>query len=304
MSHPVTRCTFKVCIQYCESFGPDAIRFQDRTHVSYIVNDGNGGYAIYVADLAARTSALTLWSKPEGAIGAFAWTPDRATLAYLGPTNTVHELDASGDRIVATLPPVPGVGCEQQCAGQDTWDISLLYSPDGSQLSLSESVVRYEFWVWTADGRVLEQNDTQVRSMSVWAGNGLFFNAPGGVAVWRNRTITPFLPGIVWIRPKASPDGTEIVYGTRDSLGWVHSAIAEVSTGKTFELAKGRSEPVYLTSRYIWYAGNRACLPADNCAAFPTTASGTTYIYDLLEHTEAASIITGVADVWPHQGAV
>lgn len=305
LAHPVTRCAFKSCFQSCDSFGPDSIRFLDRTHVSYKVNDGRGGNAIYVADLAARTSSLYLWLKPEGTIDAFAWKPDRSALAYLAPTDTavaLHELSAGGDRIVATVPQLPGVGCEQQCAGQDTWEVSLAYSPDGTQLSLSESVVHYVFRVWTADGRLLEQNDTQARWMPVWAGNGLFFNAPGGVAVWRDRTIAPFLSGTVWIRPNASADGTEIVYGTRDSSGWVHSVIAEVSTGKTFELGRGRSEPVFLTSRYIWYAGDRACVPADNCAAFPTTASGTTYIYDLLNRNEAVSIITGVADVWPHQG--
>jgi len=307
IARPVTRCSFRTCLQYCESFGPNAMRFLDRSHVSYIVNDGNGGYAIYIADLETRTSILVIWLKPEGSISAYAWRPGTSAVLYVKPSDTgmvLHESIAGRDRVVATMPPLPAVGCEQQCVGQDTWDFSLLYSPDGSLLSLTDSIVRPVFRVWTGDGELVDQNDTQTRSMSVWSGNSLYFNGGGGVVVWRNRTITPFLPGTVWIRPNASPDGTQIVFGARDSSGWIHSVIAETSTGKTFELKKGRSEPVYLSSRYVWYQGERACVTADHCVAFPTVPSGTTYIYDLLNQTEAASAIAAVADVWPHQGAV
>src|SRR5690242_3126295 len=51
MSHPVSRCTFKTCIQSCVSFGPRDMSFVDGSHISYTANDGNGGYAIYVANL-------------------------------------------------------------------------------------------------------------------------------------------------------------------------------------------------------------------------------------------------------------
>src|SRR5258706_15686240 len=36
ISHPVSRCAFKTCIQNCVSFGPRSIRFIDSTHVSYL----------------------------------------------------------------------------------------------------------------------------------------------------------------------------------------------------------------------------------------------------------------------------
>ena len=63
-----------------------------------------------------------------------------------------------------------------------------------------------------------------------------------------------------------------------------------------------RSEPVFLTSRYIWYQGERDCVPADGCGTNPPfhPASGKTYIYDLQDGTETGSVITSVADVWPH----
>jgi hypothetical protein len=67
------------------------------------------------------------------------------------------------------------------------------------------------------------------------------------------------------------------------------------------ELKKGRAEPAYLTSRYIWYKGERACVAADQCPpGWGVVASGKTYIYDLVTGTETASIIDQVFDVWPH----
>jgi len=58
---------------------------------------------------------------------------------------------------------------------------------------------------------------------------------------------------------------------------------------------------VFLTSRYIWYEGERACVAADVCGSAPGghPLNGKTYIYDLQTGTETESIITGVADVWP-----
>ena len=59
---------------------------------------------------------------------------------------------------------------------------------------------------------------------------------------------------------------------------------------------------MFLTSRYIWYEGERACVAADVCGSAPGghPLNGKTYIYDLQTGTETESIITGVADVWPH----
>jgi hypothetical protein len=67
------------------------------------------------------------------------------------------------------------------------------------------------------------------------------------------------------------------------------------------ELKKGRSEPAFLTSRYIWYKGERACVAADYCpTGWAVAESGKTYIYDLQTGTETESVITHVFDVWPH----
>jgi hypothetical protein len=303
ISRPVSRCTFKTCIQNCKSFGPRAIRFIDSTHVSYLV-DGN---TLYVTDLQTRKNTLVLWVKDaQGILMEFAWAPDGSALVYVlqpptpGAGMALHQLKAGRDRVLATMPAMPAVGCEQQCIGQDTWDFSLLYSLDGTNVSLTDSIVKPVFRVWKADGKQLNKVDSETRAWSVWSGDGLYFDGAAGVSVWRAGAITTFLPGKVWIRPDASPGAGQIVYDARDSAGWLHVYLVETTTAKIFELKKARGGPVYLTARYVWYGGQRACVASDNCAAFPTTSDGKTYIYDLLNSTEAESIITSVSDTWPH----
>jgi hypothetical protein len=116
--------------------------------------------------------------------------------------------------------------------------------------------------------------------------------------------VSSFLPGVAWIKPQGSPAGGQIVYAVRDSAGWAHTQVVDTITGKTREIKIARAQPVYLTSRYIWYQGERECAPSDGCGPNPPfhPLSGKTYIYDLQAGTETESIITSVADVWPHAG--
>jgi hypothetical protein len=107
--------------------------------------------------------------------------------------------------------------------------------------------------------------------------------------------------GACWNRPHASPDGTLIVYFLRgaDSLGRVW--LLNTATGKARELLdQPRSEPVFLTNRYLWYRGDKPC-PQTQCPMGPpVTASGLTYIYDLQDGSESVSAIAAVYDLWPH----
>ena len=76
----------------------------------------------------------------------------------------------------------------------------------------------------------------------------------------------------------------------------------DTTTRAVREIKTARAEPIFLTSRYIWYRGERACTDADLCGPQPPflPSSGKTYIYDLQGGTETESIITSVEDVWPH----
>jgi hypothetical protein len=182
-------------------------------------------------------------------------------------------------------------------------DFKLLYSPDGTLISLvTTGFSGSSFRLWSSDGKLLGSSDAPGSTMSVWSGASLYFRDAKGVEVTSGGPAALFLPGTMWITPSASPDGVHIVFVARDSGGWGHTYVVDTTTRKVRELNKARSGAVFLTSRYIWYVRERTCEPADGCGAQPPwhPASGKTYIYDLQDGTETESIITSVADVWPH----
>jgi hypothetical protein len=179
----------------------------------------------------------------------------------------------------------------------------LLYSPDGTQISLViNSFGVSVFRLWSADGKLLKSNDSRAITMSAWSGKALYFRDDSGVSVWRDGSISTFLPGVAWIKPSASPAGGMLVYSVRDSDGWAHVQVVDIATGKTRELNRARTGAVFLTARFIWYGGERACVASDQCGPSPPIhpSSGKTYIFDLQDGTETESIITNVFDVWPH----
>jgi hypothetical protein len=193
-------------------------------------------------------------------------------------------------------------GCETR-AFCDASDFRLAYSQDGRFIALVQPWGGPNFRLWSSDGKVVQSNESTkaIYSMSTWSGNGLFAVDASGVVVWRSAVVTPFLPKLRWTRPKGSPDGSRIVYAVRDNAGLAHTYIVDTTTKHVRELKASRSEPAFLTSRYLWYQGERRCIAADNCdPSFPVVANGKTYIYDLQDGTETESIITGVYDIWPH----
>jgi hypothetical protein len=245
--------------------------------------------------------------------GAGDWSPDGKAVVYTTFTSTdsctgtltVHRLRAGHGQVLGSL---PGGGCGDcqtisNCGISNLLDFRLLYSPDGSLISLvttgfGMSAIR----LWSSDGKVLESSDAQGSTMSAWSGPSLYFRDAKGVAVWRGGVVAPFLPGVAWIKPRASSDGGQIVYTVRDSYGWGHVYIVDTTTRKVRELKSARTDAVFLTSRYVWYQGERACVASDGCGARPPLhpLNGKTYIYDLQTGTETESIITSVSDVWPH----
>jgi WD40-like Beta Propeller Repeat len=275
--------------------------FVSATEVSYAGDNG------FVRAPLAGSPITSVATSPGFISYAFAWSPDGSALAYLtqGTSGMVlHQLIAGKDRVFASsMPTMPAVGCESQfCQSTDTWDFRLSYSPDGTSITLVTSIANVSaFRLWSSDGKLLKSSDKQSPYMSAWSGNSLYLRDANGVEVWRDGVTLPFLPGVAWIRPKASSAGGQIVYETRDAQGWAHTFVVDTATKKVGELKKARSEPAFLTSRYVWYKGERSCVAADHCpAGWHVVASGKTYIYDLQDGTETESIITGVLDVWPH----
>jgi DNA-binding beta-propeller fold protein YncE len=181
------------------------------------------------------------------------------------------------------------------------------FSPDGKYLSLVENFCGgVDFQVRRIDGSLVSETNGTVGlplapTMGVWSGSTLYFRDAKGVEAWRDGTVTPFLPGVAWITPKASPAGGKITYAARGKDGLGHVYVVDTGTGKVVSLPNaGRVEPVFLSPLYIWYAGEQLCSPPGSCMGPGTLPTGKTYIYDLQTGTETESRITAVYDVWPH----
>jgi hypothetical protein len=277
--------------------------FVSATELSYANDTG-----LFRVPLSGSPKTLVL---RDGGTGD--WSPDGKAVVYTTFNSTgscigtisVHQLSAGHDQAIGSL---PGGGCGDcqtisNCGISNWLDFRLLYSPDGNLISLvTTGFGNSAFRLWSSDGSLLGSSDAQGLTMSAWSGTGLYFRDAKGVEVWRAGTISLFLPGVAWIRPRASSAGGQIVYTMRDSHGWGHVRIVETATGKVRELKAARTDAVFLTARYIWYQGERACVAADICGPTPPIhpLSGKTYIYDLQDGTETESVITSVADVWPH----
>jgi hypothetical protein len=217
----------------------------------------------------------------------------------------LHILSGGQDRIAD--PSVPalrgGMGCESRSGCGETWDVRMLYAPNGAYISLNYVPGIGVFRIWTSDGKVLKSLDSGSATMSVWSGNALYWRDDKGVQKWQAGQQSLLLPGVAWVRPHASPAGGLIVYGTRDAGGGVaHVFLLDTTSGKARELKSSRSEPAFLNAHLIWYKEERPCRSGDGwpCGTESTVASGKTLIYDMQDNTETESVIEYVFDVWPH----
>jgi hypothetical protein len=192
-------------------------------------------------------------------------------------------------------------------AGSIDNSLTVAFSPNGQFVS----VVDYmqggaNLQVRRLDGSLVgteirgEQNGPDMATWSVWSGADLFYRDRAGVETWREGAIKPFLPGVAWFHPWTSLKGDQIVYAVQGSDGLSRVSVVETATGRARQLSsQPRTYPVFLTARYIWYRGERLCTSSDPICR-RAILTGTTYIYDLQNGTESESVITAVADVWPH----
>lgn len=315
IAHPTTAGTLgpiPAPVGYGPSLEGALGQFASATDLSYLGGPTDDYYGLPTSLFRMSLSASSPTTVVKGCEGVvvFAWNPSGVAVVYLNSSDTgitVRQLTAGRDRVLASLPLLPVGGCEvPPCPGpfqnpSDKWDFRLSYSPDGAFISVVQSGISSFLRVWTADGRVLSSSDAQGTSMSIWSGGSLYFHDSKGVEVWRDGVVSTFLPGIAWIRPKASPGGGQIVYEARDPKGSANVFLVDTASGKIRDLGKSRAEPAFLTPRYVWYEAEPLCVAAGTCGpSFPGIASGKTYIYDLQDGTETESIITGVYDVWPH----
>jgi hypothetical protein len=254
--------------------------------------------------------APAIVAEPAGGLyfNTYAWSPDGGTVAYVTRLNSGGQLRLNSggqDRLIASIATLtPTHACPYtSCADQA--DIRLLFSPDGTSISLVQNYGGPSLKIWTLAGKLLQTDAGESDIMSVWSGSALYYRDGAGVERWQAGVKSLLLPGVAWIRPKGSSAGGQIVYEVRDAAGTAHIRILDTSSGQTREIAKARTEPAFLSPHFIWYQGERPCVSSDlpPCGGnVKTTDTGKTYIFDLQDGSETESAITRVLDVWPHAG--
>lgn len=231
--------------------------------------------------------------------GQYAFSPDGAALTYLD-SNAWHLVDASGNRVLTTLPPAPGRGVSL------TQDDSFLgFSPDGKYIAYFQT-----FHVGgsgeTAPDQIRSASDgrlvysTSGATMAAWASvpSRLFFrDGAGNVKRWDPAGGVSSMTTLSWVRPKASPDGRWIAYtftvsGGVDGVGF-YSVQANSVQNTT---PPGRSGVRFLTNDLVFYVGEKAC---STCFGGQPTPTGVTYIYSIAGASEITSRLAAVYDAWP-----
>jgi hypothetical protein len=286
-AHARNLCTFESSVL--------APQFVSGTAVAYETADNQ----IIKADLSSSgTTVLATYSSGFDS-GQYAFSPDGQSLTYLD-SNAWHLVNLAGNRVLTTLPAVPGRG-----VSPDEDDSFLSFSPDGQYIAYFQTFHTGGTGV-SAPDQVRRASDgalvysTSGMTMAVWASvpSRLFFRgATGPLLRWDPSGGATPMASIHWIRPHQSPDGRWITYSLRTSTG-VHSVgfYSVQADSQTASTAVGRSGARFLSNDLVWYIGERAC---STCFGGQPTPTGATYIYSIAGASEITSRLSAVHDVWP-----
>ncbi|MFI5281844.1 MAG: hypothetical protein ACHQ0J_01785 [Candidatus Dormibacterales bacterium] len=305
IAHPTNTATVQLVSTSLDPWGPWKPALIGGTEVA----DGTGAsLSVLTLPSAQRT---TVYQGCRDTLVTFGWSPSGDYLTYVREINFPagspwqfewHLVGHGADRLLATT----AAWCH--CDGEgpaDNYSLAAGFSPDGNYVLLVESglgpfpanTMGIQIRTLTGDLVAAESGG----AMPVWSGADLYYRDSSGVLKWRGGTTAQVLSGIQWIRPNSSPAGGMIVYWARSADGLGRVYLLDLTTGTTRQLsAEPRMEPIFLSPRYIWYEGERACTDADKCGFVHTMPTGITYIYDLSDGTESQSAIAAVYDAWPH----
>ena len=278
------------------TFDPSVISpsFADAADVVYVTAD----HQIVEAPLAGgSTKVLASFSSTVIESGQYAVSPDGKSLTYLDG-DAWHLVGASGNKVLATLPPVPGRGLNP-----DQDDSYLAFSPDGQYIAWFQTL-HVGGTGDTAQDQIRRATDgslvysTSLMTMAVWASvpSRLFFrDTSGNVKRWDPSAGVSAMTPLQWIRPRSSPDGRWIAYAFPTTSGIHGIGFYSVQANSQQNTSPpGRSSVAFLTNDLVWYAGEKA-----NAGSYPTP-SGVTYIYSIAGASEITSRLAGMYDAWPH----
>ena len=236
-----------------------------------------------------------------------AWSRDLSTVAYIEgsafcdsiTTRRLHLFANNLDRILMDIGPCAGRGTSEH----DT--LALSFSPNGKYFALVNTYgAGKDRGVDVAGSlRVFDRGGTEVfvgqGSDAVWAQDQLYFLGTAGVARWDAVAgVTSALPGVVWLAPSASPDGTTIAYVT-STTGTTSATLAlamyRTDLGRVTPIKTDRALPRYVTPTAFIASADGPCA----CSLFGHALTGPTFLYDTATGTETTSPIVAVGDVWP-----
>ncbi len=300
IGHPRTRCTIS---------GGGDFSFVGATRLTYIAlasGDQGAAGALYMFNMATGTTSLVRsWAYTGFAGWIYAWSPDGSHLSYLNSAAsglTWHMLSAAGDRTLASLGTIPGGG-----VSGDSDDVMTGFSADGQFVAVEQTFTGGSSPIRIQVNRVGDGSIAYSRTdgtMAAWAGAGahLYFRTAAGVQSWDPAGgVLPVTPGLAWIHPHASPDGSRMAFAVLNAQSNHVSEVLDLTTGTTHSMSSNpRVGAAFLNASLVWYAGESICTTTTPCGLGGPPLSGQTYIYDLGSDVETGSIDTAYFDAWPH----
>jgi hypothetical protein len=306
--------------QLCSYSGlPWQVRLIDTSRFGYSAALGTGGNpsdgVIGIFDIPTTINkTLVRWQNGGFGAGTVAWSRD-GSFAYIlaaapganyggAESWELHLVKLGQDRILTTLPGVPARGASESD------ELFLAFSPDGQDLALGETFTTSAagtksggggLRLWRVSDGSLLAPPISLTTQAVWAQSSLFYRDQAGVHRWDPGGATSLvLPGVSWLRPRASPDGKRIVYVVRDASGLAHANLFSLAAGTTSPISTaGRDGALFLTPTVLWDREVRLCGANETCGMDPTVSTGVTFTYDLGTRQETRSLITAMTDVWP-----
>jgi hypothetical protein len=295
----------------CTITGPWTPQLVTQTTISWSATEGtpstSGDSVVGFLDLfTGTTTAAATWSGGGFMDGLHAWSPDRGPLVYITSDSSavnLHLLSGGGDRVVATLGPVPGRG-----ANPNEDDAYLAFSPDGAYFAFVQT--------YSSSGDHLQVFRTQdgtlaysqpLGTMATWAsaGSQLYFRKPVSsvISLWDPNGVVTQAIGqqLAWIRPRADAGQDDLAFTVRDTAGTPHVWLYGQGGRSGGQLPNVRSSPAWLNSTSIFYVEEAPC--GANCGPGPSTQpDGKTFTFDLGTQAESASRISQVLGAWPRPG--
>ena len=314
LSKPISRCAFKYCEQFCKSRGPDSIRFVTGSVISYIVRSDNNDGALYLVDLSNQKTVLArTWGPETGYFDwVFAWSPDGNALTYFSSTEW-RLRSAAGDVVLSRLGRDLGYNFNS-----DVDSRTVGFSADGQYVAVDMSINQGVNTIQKASlFKIVRVSDLRLvysrsdGSMATWAGSGanLYFRTASGLEAWDPINGARLIaPGLGWINPVPNADGTRIAYMLASGNGY-HAVREVLLTDQSLHPVTlstlHRTGIAFLNPTLVWYAEEATCnetpCRCDDAYCEPLL-SGKTYVNDLLTGVVSSSLVTSVADVWPHLG--